>query len=389
MIGVVAWLATQGAQATEDLRRRIDYAGLRAEAVVHGPPQRAQATEEQSTGEPTDAAMPVDGHGADSHGADGHGDSADGATDEPGEIPLAAAAGTEPDASPPDVAPHDASPSDIAPPEAGVREPLADVLPDLIETAAIGPLPRIAPDGRRPWQAYAKPHDPFDGRPRIAIVVGDLGLSTSATETAVETLPAAVTLAFSPYAGRLDDWLRRSRNRGHEVLLTVPMEPLTYPQDDPGPQTLLVAAGPERNRRRLEWLMSRAGGYVGLMNVMGERFVASRQALEPVLTEIDRRGLMFFDANGQQRSAVTPVATEMDLPIAVSDRSIDAIVSRDAIDLRLRELEEIARDRGLAVGYAAPYPITLERLADWAVSLAPRGFVLAPITAAARIQADR
>ena len=362
IVGLVAWLATQGAQATEDLRRRIDYAGLRAEIAVHGPPG----------GMAPDVVAPEDGHGnAVGGSADGPGArSGDGPTEGPG------ASGPAPEST-----------RDPAEDPAGDGPPLTDILPDLVETAAVGPLPQIAPDGRRPWQAYAQVHDPFDGRPRIAIVVGDLGLSTSATEAAIDTLPAAMTLAFSPYAGRLDEWLQRSRRAGHEVLLMVPMEPLTYPHDDPGPQTLLIAAGPERNRRRLEWLMSRAGGYVGVMNVMGERFVASRPSLEPILTEIDRRGLMFFDANSRQRSAAVPIAAELDLPIAASNRSVDAVVSRDAIDLRLRELEEIARDRGLAVGYAASYPITLERLAEWAVTLAPRGFVLAPITAAARLQA--
>ena len=31
----------------------------------------------------------------------------------------------------------------------------------------------------------------------------------------------------------------RAREAGHEVLLEVPMEPFDYPDNDPGPQTLL------------------------------------------------------------------------------------------------------------------------------------------------------
>src|SRR3546814_2917386 len=58
-----------------------------------------------------------------------------------------------------------------------------------------------------------------DKRPRIAVVLTGLGLSDSATAAAIEELPSAVTLSFSPYARDLERWIALARARGHEVML--------------------------------------------------------------------------------------------------------------------------------------------------------------------------
>ena len=53
------------------------------------------------------------------------------------------------------------------------------------------------------------------------------------------------------------------------MLLQVPMEPFDYPDNDPGPQTLLTSLDAGQNIDRLHWLMSRFQGYVGIVNYHG------------------------------------------------------------------------------------------------------------------------
>ena len=67
-----------------------------------------------------------------------------------------------------------------------------------------------------------------------------------------------------PYSYDVDHLAGRARREGHEVLLQAPMEPFGYPDNDPGPQTLLTSLTPEQNIERLYWLMSRFHGYVGI-----------------------------------------------------------------------------------------------------------------------------
>ncbi len=258
--------------------------------------------------------------------------------------------------------------------------------PALIATGNNGPVPVIAPDGRQAWQVYARPFAADEPRPRIAILLAGLGLSQSATSTAIQQLPGPVTLGFTPYAPRLGDWIGEARAAGHEVFLELPMEPFDYPASDPGPHTLLTSLTPEDNLARLDWLLSRFAGYVGVTNFLGDKFTSSPDSLEPVLADLRDRGLMFLDARTSRNSVAAQVAVEIDLPRAVNNRFLDNEASRVSIDARLFELEQIAKNVGFAVGVGFPYPVTLERLARWAPTLAEKGLVLAPISALANLQ---
>lgn len=259
-------------------------------------------------------------------------------------------------------------------------------VPGLVEDSRNGPLPRIAQDGRKPWQVYARPFPATDKRPRIAIVMSDLGLSGVTTGNALAKLPPGITLAFLPYAERLDDWVERARTKGHEVMLSVPMEPLNYPRDDPGPNALLTMLGPDRNMERLEWSLGKAVGYVGITSTTGSKFTANPAAMQPVIDALKARGLLLVDARANPKSVAGPLANLAGVPRALGDRVIDRDLSRGAIDDQLRELEELAKTNGAAVGFASPYPTTIERLNLWMTALADRGIALAPVSAVVNIQ---
>lgn len=252
--------------------------------------------------------------------------------------------------------------------------------PALIKAGKDGPLPIVAADGRTPLQVYARPYKPT-GRPRVAVVVGSLGLSQAATLAAIQQLPGGVTLAFAPYGRNLQDYVNQARAAGHEVMLQVPMEPMDYPTNDPGPHTLLTSLTIHRNLQRLDWLLGRFTGYVGVVNFMGGRFTAAQSHLLPVLEAMRDRGLMFLDARASSTSVAKDVASQIGLYVAANDRVLDAIASRAAIDARLLELERLASASGGAVGIGFPYPVTIERLAQWTWAMGDRGFDLVPISA--------
>jgi len=261
--------------------------------------------------------------------------------------------------------------------------PKAPVDPKLLETSRHGAIPKVGPDGTRPSALYAQPR-PLSAAeksvPRIAVIVGSVGISASGTADALSKLPAAVSFALAPYGTDLDKLAARARSENHEVLLQVPMEPFDFPNNDPGPQTLLTALTGDQNVDRLHWLMSRFQGYVGLMNYMGARFTASEQALGPVLREAAKRGLIFVDDGASSRSVAGQIAGSQSLPFAKSDIVLDAVPTPVEIDRALARLEATARDNGSAVGLATAQPATVARIAEWAQKVESRGFVLVPIT---------
>ena len=247
-----------------------------------------------------------------------------------------------------------------------------------------GPLPKIASDGTRPAEAFAravKLPAAKANAPRVALVIGGLGIGANGTNDALRKLPDAVTLAFAPYATNLERHVTQAREKGHELLLQVPMEPFDYPDNDPGPQTLLTSLDAEQNLDRLHWLMSRFQGYVGIANTMGGRFTVSEQALGPVLREVAKRGLIYFDDGSSARSLASQIAGANGLAFAKADVVIDAVPTASDVDRALGRLETAARSKGVAVGYAGALPIAIDRIARWAKAAESRGIVVVPITA--------
>jgi polysaccharide deacetylase 2 family uncharacterized protein YibQ len=252
--------------------------------------------------------------------------------------------------------------------------------PALLEDGPYGPLPRIGDGGTRPMDAYARPAPPPGPEPRIAIVLGGLGLDQAATDAAINNLPGEITLAFAPYGEKLDEAVAAARRAGHEVALQLPMEPFGYPATDPGPHTLRTGDAAGGNADDLAWLLSRFGAYCGVVNYMGAALTADAAALAPVLAAIGERGLYFLDDGSSGRSQAAQVAPGL-APFAGADLVLDASSDPAAIDRSLARLEDIARRRGHAVATATGFPVTTARLAAWARGLAARGFTLVPMTA--------
>jgi polysaccharide deacetylase 2 family uncharacterized protein YibQ len=257
---------------------------------------------------------------------------------------------------------------------------------NFVEMTPRGPIPKIAADGTRPSEAFARQVKPLPGKadaPRIALIISGLGVSASGTAEAITKMPEAVTLAFMPYGSDVERLVARARGEGHEILLQVPLEPFGYPENDSGPQTLLTSLTPEQNLERLHWLMSRFQGYVGIVGAMGARFTASEQSFAPIMRETAKRGLIFVDDGANARSVAGRIAGGSSLAFAKADLVLDAVPTPAEIDHALGRLEMAARERSFAVGIASALPVSIEHIAKWAREAESRGVLLVPITVVA------
>jgi len=253
----------------------------------------------------------------------------------------------------------------------------------LLEKSRYGMIPVVA-DGLKPFTVYAGDADRTKAAkmPVVAIVVGGLGVGAAKTADAIMKLPPAVTLAFTPYGADPAKLAERARAQRHEILLQVPMEPFDYPDNDPGPQTLLTTLTPEQNIDRLYWHLSRFQGYAGIANFMGARFTATDAVMQPIMREAAKRGLGYLDDGSSPRSAAPSLTAAQSMPFAKADFTIDAVPTSAEIDRTLVKLETLAKERGLAVGVASALPISIERLAAWIKTLDSRGIMLVPLTTA-------
>lgn len=267
-----------------------------------------------------------------------------------------------------------------ATPPSGSALPTAP-LAGLTQPTADGLLPVIGPDGTRPSRAYARPFHGDPGAPTVAVVIGGMGLNPAVTEAAIRDLPPEIALSFAPYADDLQTWVDRARAAGHEVLIEAPMEPFDYPNNDPGPHTLLADGSAEENSRRLAWVLGRTTGYFGVTNYLGARFSASPDALQQVFEALEARGVAFLHDGAGRRSTIESAARSAGITFAIADRILDEELSPDAIGERLLALEALALQNGAALGTGFAYPATVEEVGDWAMGLDMRGYQLAPPSA--------
>jgi polysaccharide deacetylase 2 family uncharacterized protein YibQ len=261
----------------------------------------------------------------------------------------------------------------LPPPAPGAPLPVAP-LAGFFTPGPAGPLPIISQDGRTPFEAYRRPFLP-NGRPKVALMIGGLGLNSRATQAAIETLPGEITLSFSPYAEGLQGWVDMARAHGHEVLIEAPMEPVDFPDNDPGPYTLMAGAQGPETVKKLEWILARATGYIGVTNYLGSRFLASDDAYRTFAAAMRGRGIAFIDDGAAARRGGPGVVR------VSAERVIDDQLNQTAIDQQLLALEAGALQRGQAFGSGFAYPVTLEKVAQWSRSLDQRGFQLAPASA--------
>lgn len=253
---------------------------------------------------------------------------------------------------------------------------------DLIELTDAGELPTISASGLRPVDFYARPWSGARGT-RIAIVIGGIGLSQTGSQKAVRDLPEDITLAFAATGNSLQRWMQEARRKGHEIVLQVPMEPFDYPANDPGRGTLLAEKSATNNLANLHQAMAQITNYTGIMNYMGARFLSDDKAMDPVMRDIGKRGLLFLDDGSTARSLSGDFAKAIGFPHAYADVMIDAQVDRQAILAKLDELERIARRNGQAIGVGAAFDETIAAVTEWRDEAVARGIEFVGVSALA------
>ncbi|WP_114389882.1 divergent polysaccharide deacetylase family protein [Notoacmeibacter marinus] len=255
--------------------------------------------------------------------------------------------------------------------------------PALVEPSPAGLLPKIGPDGERPFDAYRRPAEAIDG-PAIALIMGGLGLSQTGTQHAIRTLPGPVTFAFAPTGNSLSRWQQDARAGGHELLLQLPMEPFGYPGTNPGLGTLLADAEPDETLILTRKALASMTNYAGIINYMGGRFLTENAALQPVMKEIAGRGLMFVDDGTAPASQAGRLAAREGAPFVMAGDPVDAIRKPEMIRRALAALEARAKEGGPVIATASAFRVTVDELARWMDAAEARGIRFVPVSALAQ-----
>lgn len=270
--------------------------------------------------------------------------------------------------------PPDPAPALASPPTAAAPPQIASLPPQ--------PAPQAPPSDQAPWRRYAVAAPPADGRPRIVLVIDDMGVDRKHSAEAIR-LPAPLTLSFLTYADDLERQTHAAREAGHELMLHVPMEP-GDPTLDPGTKVLTVGAPAGETRERLVWGMERFRGYVGINNHMGSKFTRDLNGMTVVITELKSRGLLFLDSRTAGGTVGGTLARRMGVPYEERNVFLDNQNDPAEVEKRLTELEALARKRGHAIAIGHPKAATIKTLTEWLPKARERGLMLVPLSAVVR-----
>ncbi|MFB3073396.1 MAG: divergent polysaccharide deacetylase family protein [bacterium] len=231
-----------------------------------------------------------------------------------------------------------------------------------------------------PASAVSTPEPSVPSGPRVAIVIDDLGVSLKAAQTLLG-IPQPLTFAVLPKLTHSREIAEAAAAAGRDVLLHLPMEPLDYPEKDPGPGALFKSMTSEAMVEVLKEDLAAVPKAVGVNNHMGSRLTEDEEVMRLILTMLKERRLFFLDSYTSPRSVVSEVARELGVPTASRHVFLDhEPEGADYVAAQIDRLIAVARRHGEAIGIGHPRPSTIAALQEHLPKLAEAGITVVPLS---------
>ncbi len=212
--------------------------------------------------------------------------------------------------------------------------------------------------------ALTKPAPIEDNLPKIAVLIANVGLSAS-TIPAMLALPEKVTIGLSPYAPDLEILAKKFLEAKHELMMSLPLEPVHYPEDDAGPYALITSLDAVDNLERLKYLVNKVKNVVGVFSMDDEKFTNNALAITPIMKALKERNLIYAYAGAKNNLAISQIAAQENFNLVVVDLMIDQNITDEYINAQLASAIDKAKKNGFAVIICHPYPITISALTKW------------------------
>ena len=193
----------------------------------------------------------------------------------------------------------------------------------------------------------------------VAIIIDDIGFDLKALRLLAE-IPVPIAFAVLPYTPHSAEAIKYLHERKREILLHLPMEPLSYPKATPGPGALMADMDEQQIRCQLNDNLDVVRYASGVNNHMGSRFMEDFDRLSMLMEELNRRNLYFVDSRTTSHSKGLEAAVRTGIPFAARDIFID---HNHGYEAAFQNLLKVSRqDKGysrplLLIGH--PHPDTI------------------------------
>ncbi|CAH6664718.1 divergent polysaccharide deacetylase family protein [Klebsiella grimontii] len=203
---------------------------------------------------------------------------------------------------------------------------------------------------------------------KLSIVIDDFGYRPQ-TENQVLALPATISVAVLPNAPHAREMATKAHNLGHEVLIHLPMAPLSK---QPLEKDTLR---PDMNSSEIERIIREAYGKVpyavGLNNHMGSAMTSNLFGMQKVMQALERYNLYFLDSVTIGNTQAMRAAQGTGVKVIKRKVFLDDTQNEADIRYQFNRAIALARRNGSAIAIGHPHPTTVRVLQQMVYNLPP------------------
>ncbi|WP_058913693.1 divergent polysaccharide deacetylase family protein [Entomohabitans teleogrylli] len=203
---------------------------------------------------------------------------------------------------------------------------------------------------------------------KLAIVIDDFGYRPQ-TENQVIALPQAVSVAVLPNAPHAREMATKAHNAGHEVLIHLPMAPLSKQPLEK--DTLRPEMSSAEIERIIRDAVNKVPNAVGMNNHMGSAMTSSLFGMQKVMQVLDHYNLYFLDSMTIGNSQSLRAASGTSVKVIKRKVFLDDTQNEADIRYQFNRAIALARRNGSAIAIGHPHPATVRVLQQMVYNLPP------------------
>ena len=176
--------------------------------------------------------------------------------------------------------------------------------------------------------------------------------------------------------------MHRAADTGHESMIHIPMEPISYPKNNPGTNAIYVHQSKKEIVRKLEHFIRQLPLCIGANNHMGSLVTTDENVMEIVLQVIKDNNMFFVDSRTSNSSIAYDVAKRMMVPTFKSSIFLDTPdVSKKTMKTKLEQLKNLgkSREKILVITHCATKE-RYEYLKEFIIRIEKMDFEIVPVS---------
>lgn len=189
----------------------------------------------------------------------------------------------------------------------------------------------------------------------IAVVIDDFGNNSEGTEEMLN-LDIPITAAVMPFLPTSARDAENAHNKGHGVILHLPMEPEKGKASWLGPRGITTNLKDDEIELRVGDAIKELKYAEGINNHTGSKAMKDERVVKAVMRVAKSHGLIFLDSKTTGGSLGKKVCDELQVPCFERDIFLDNINNVNSIEKELEKASDLALKKGYAIviGHVGP-----------------------------------